>query len=72
MLTEITSTVPSLNGKVEEYTSWNNPLQAFIADENNRPDWVTDLVEGTVNWSENSIMVDAMARRSPKTTSRIK
>ena len=55
MLTEITSAV-SMNG-ISEYTSWNNPLQAFIADDNNRPDWVTDLFEGTANWSENSIKV---------------
>ena len=56
MLTEITSPI-SMNGLADKYDSWANPLQAFIADGNNRPDWVSELIDGTANWSENSLKV---------------
>ena len=56
MLKESTSTI-AVNGRVEEFDAWNNPLQTLIADVQKRPNWVSELIDRSASWSDNSLRV---------------
>ena len=71
MLTDIAS-APSVKELIEVYESWNNPLQVLISESDDRPEWVTTMVESTDNWSINSrtVLTQRYATHNPITCSR--